>query len=76
MRTLSISITENEYLEFGIKENKLNFSDFVDIVSKRINQQNLLKSTELAEKYGLSSLSLDEIRNEVKAVRANAKSHN
>jgi len=37
-------------------------------------QQNLNRSVTLAEKYGLSSMTMEEITNEVKAVRRNAKS--
>lgn len=76
MKTLSISISDLEYNKFGIKDSKLNFSDFVDIVSKELTRQNLSKSIELAEKYGLSKMTMDEITNEVKAVRKDAKSRN
>ncbi len=76
MRTLSVLISEVEFNKFGLKDNKLNFTDFVDIVSKEITRQNLNKCTELAEKYGLSKMSMDEITNEVKAARKDAKSRN
>lgn len=76
MKTLSISISDLEYNKFGIKDSKLNFSDFVDIVSKELTRQNLSKSLELAEKYGLSKMTMDEITNEVKAVRKDAKNRN
>jgi predicted CopG family antitoxin len=73
MRTLSISISDIEYRKFSIKNDRLNFSDFIDIVSKELIRQNLDKSVELAEKYGLSAMTMDEITNEIKAVRQNAK---
>lgn len=38
--------------------------------------QNLNKCLELADKYGLSKMTMDEITNEVKAVRNNAKNNN
>jgi hypothetical protein len=76
MRTLSVAISEIEYNKFGIKESKLNFTDFVDIVSKELTRQNLSKCIELAEKYGLSKMSIDEITNEVKAERRDAKNRN
>jgi len=75
MRTLSISISDLEFNKFGIKTDKLSFSDFVDIVSKELTRQNLGKSIELAEKYGLSKLSMEDITKEVKAVRRNAKNN-
>ena len=76
MRTLNVSISDFEFNKFGIRENNLNFSDFVEIVSKELTKQNLNKSIELANKYGLSSMTMDEISHEVKAVRKNAKSNN
>jgi hypothetical protein len=76
MRTLSVAISEIEYKKFGIKESKLNFTDFVDIVSKELTRQNLSKCIELAEKYGLSKMTMDEITNEVKAERRDAKNRN
>ncbi len=73
MRTLNVSISESEFNKFGLKDSKLNFTDFVAIVSKELARQNLTKCVELAEKYGLSKMTMDEITNEVKAVRKNAK---
>lgn len=75
MRTLNVSISDIEYNKFGLKTESLNFTDFIELVSKELIQQNLSKSLELANKYGLSEMSMDEISNEVKAVRANAKNH-
>ncbi|GAB3967810.1 hypothetical protein GCM10028806_10660 [Spirosoma terrae] len=72
MRTLNIEISELEYEKFGIKNDQLSFSDFVEIVSREISRQNLQKSIELAERYGLSGMSMDEISAEVNAVRNNA----
>jgi hypothetical protein len=76
MRTLNISISDLEYSKFGIKNENLNFTDFIDLVSKELTRQNLNKCIELAEKYGLSNMDIDEITNEVKAVRHNAKNRN
>ena len=38
-------------------------------------RQKLLKSVELAEKYGLSKMTMEEIDAEIKEVRENAKSN-
>ncbi len=76
MKTLSVTISDLEYNKFGIKDSKLNFTDFVDIVSKELTRQNLSKCIELAEKHGLSKMTMDEITNEVKAVRKDAKNRN
>lgn len=75
MRILNISISDIEYDRFGLKNEKLSFSELLEIVNKELQKLNLKKSVELAEKYNLSKLSMDEITEEVKAVR-NAKNRN
>jgi hypothetical protein len=74
MRTLNIAISEVEYGKFGIPCEQLSFTDFIDIVTKELMRQNLDRCVALAKKYGLSSMTMEEITNEVKAVRQNAKS--
>ena len=76
MKTLTISISDIEYSKFGLKSDKLAFSDFIDLVSKELTRQNLDKCLELADKYGLSKLTMDEITEEVRTVRRNAKNRN
>ena len=71
MRTLSIEISELEFQKFGLSADKLAFSDFIDILSREISRQNLAKTVELAERYGLSGMSMEESSREVKAVRDN-----
>lgn len=75
MRTLNISISEFEYNKFGLKEDNFSFSELLDIVSRELMRQKLLKSVELAEKYGLSKMKMEEIDAEIKEVRENAKSN-
>jgi hypothetical protein len=75
MRTLNVSISDIEYAKFGLRKDKLSFSDLVDLVSKELSQQTLKKCVALAEKYGLSDLTMKDISKEVKAVRRNAKNH-
>ncbi len=72
MRTLNISISDLEYNKFGIKEDQLSFTEFLDIVSNELARQTLDECVELAERYGLSKMTMDEISEEVKAAR-NAK---
>ncbi len=75
MKTLNVSISELEFNKFGLKNSNLSFSDLLDIISREISRQNLMKTVELAEKLGLSKMSMDEITDEVKAVRKNAKNN-
>jgi hypothetical protein len=76
MRTLNISISDLELDKFGIKKDKITFSEFLDLVSKELTKQTLNKCIELSEKFGLSKMTMDEITKEVKAVRKNAKARN
>lgn len=73
MKTLSVSITDKEYSKYGLKNDKLSFSELLKIVNREMQKLNLRKSIELAEKYGLSKLTTDEINNEITSVRKNAK---
>ena len=76
MRTLNVSISDIEYNKFGLKDEKLTFTDFIDLLSKELTRQNLNKCIELAEKYGMSKMTMDEITNEVRSARKNAKNRN
>jgi hypothetical protein len=73
MQTLAIAISDIECNKFGIKSHSFNFTDFIDLVSKELMRQNLNSCITLAEKYGLSTMTMDEINEEVKAVRVRAK---
>lgn len=76
MKTLSVSISEIEYNKFGLKQEQLSFTDFIELVNKELMRQNLNKCVELANKYGLSEMTMEDISNEVKVVRKNAKNRN
>jgi hypothetical protein len=75
MKTLNISISDIEYKKFGLQNDRLTFTDFVDLISNELSRQNLNRCIELAEKYGLSKLTMDDISKELKAVRKNAKNN-
>ena len=75
MRTINISISDLEFNKFGLKKEQLSFSELVDIVSNELSKQTLKDCVEMTEKNGLSKMSMDEISDEVKAVR-NAKNRN
>jgi hypothetical protein len=75
MKTLNIAISDIEYGLFGLPGERLNFTDFIDIVGRQLMRQNLNRSVALAEKYGLSSMTMEEITNEVNAVRQYAKTY-
>jgi predicted CopG family antitoxin len=75
MRTISIDLSDLEYQKLGLKADRLSFSDLVDMISRELSRQNLAKTVELAERYGLSNMTMDEISQEVKAVRNKNAAH-
>ena len=73
MITLNVSISDNEYKQYGLKNNQLTFADILDIANREMARQTLTECVQLAEKYGLSEMTMDEITEEVKAARRDAK---
>lgn len=72
MKTLNVAISDLEYAKFGITNNIIAFSDFVDMISKELMRKNMEASVQAAEVCGLSSMSMEDITKEVQAVRQNA----
>ena len=72
MRTINISISDMEYNHLGIKNENITFSEFTELVKREVMRNNLNNCLTLAEKYGLSSMTINEINEEIKSVR-NAK---
>jgi predicted CopG family antitoxin len=75
MRTLNISISDLEFSKFGLKKENISFSELLELVSNELTKKALQESVELAERYHLSDLTMDDISKEVKEVRKNAKGH-
>lgn len=75
MRTINISVSEDEYKKFGLRSDKLSFAEFVELVGKELAKQRLKESIKMAAQYGLSGMSMDEITKEVKAVRKDAENY-
>lgn len=72
MRTLHISISDMEFNQLGIKNENTTFHEFTELVKREVMRNNLNNCVALAEKYGLSSMTINEIKEEIKSVR-NAK---
>ena len=72
MRTLNVSISDMEFNNLGIKNENMTFTEFTEIVRREVMRNNLNNCVALAEKYGLSSMTMNEINEEIKLVR-NAK---
>lgn len=69
MKTVNIQISDFEFKQLGLSKSTLSFSELIEIIGRRITKQTLEKSFQLADKYGLSKMSLEEIDDEIKAYR-------
>ena len=58
---------------FGLKQKKLNFTCLTRKSGKELTRQHLSKCVELADRYGISKMTMEEITHEVKAVRKKHK---
>jgi hypothetical protein len=61
-----------EFNNLGIKNENITFTEFIELVRREVMRNNLNNCLALAEKYGLSSMTMNEINEEIKLVR-NAK---
>lgn len=69
MKSVNIQISDFEFNQLGLKKSTLSFSELIDIIEKKITKQTLERSIKLANKYGFSKMSMEEIDNEIKAFR-------
>ncbi len=69
MKTVNIQISDFEFNQLGLDKKTLSFSELIDIIGKKITKQTLERSIQLANKYGLSKMTMKEIDDEVKAYR-------
>ena len=73
-KSVNIQISDFELNQLGLNKRTLSFSELIEIIEKKITKQTLEKSIQLANKYGLSKMTMEEIDDEIKAYR-NAKNN-
>jgi hypothetical protein len=69
MKTINVQLSDSEPDELGLKRNTLPFSELIEIIERKIMKQTMEKSIQLAEKYGLFKMTMEEIVDEIKAHR-------
>jgi hypothetical protein len=62
-------MSDVEYNTFGLSKDVFYFSEIANLIERQVARQALRRSVELAEKYGLAAMTMDEINAEVNAVR-------
>lgn len=74
MKTLQIKISNTDIQKYNLSSREIKFTDLVDLISKEYAREALLECNEIAEREGLSKMTMDEIKAEIEAVR-DAKTH-
>ena len=69
MKTISVQMTDVEYNALGLSKSVFFFSEIVNLIEQQVARQALRRSVELAEKNGLSSMTMSEINTEINATR-------
>lgn len=69
MITLKISLSEEEYNKPGLRSDQISFSGFKKILAQALAKERLDRSVSIAERHGLSGMTMDDIHKEVKATR-------
>ncbi|MBN8856133.1 MAG: hypothetical protein J0H07_30010 [Sphingobacteriales bacterium] len=73
MKLLNVPIDEFEYAKLGLTSDTISFRDLKEKLNIDYAKEALIQCNDIAERTGLSQLSLDDINAEINAVR-NAKS--
>ena len=74
MKSVNIQISDFEFNQLGLNKRTLSLSELIEIIGEKITKQTLEKSIKLANKYGLSKMTMEEIDEEIK-VHRNAKNN-
>ncbi len=73
MRTLTVTIDDTDYNRLGIKKDVIPFSELKDKINAYFAEAALKKCHRVAEKTGLSMMTMEEINAEIQAAGDNAK---
>jgi len=71
MKTVTVLIEEKDFFDYSFNNDTILFDELKKIMTKKIIKQAILKCQQIAQKTGLSNLTMDEINSEIKAVRNN-----
>jgi hypothetical protein len=70
MKTISLKIKSEDASRYGLEEvSSLKFDELVSKITADFTKVALMKAQSIAEKTSLSTMTLDEIDKEIKAVR-------
>jgi tRNA A37 methylthiotransferase MiaB len=69
MGILQVSVTAQDLKKFGLDKSQISFEELLDKISTELARQALDACQDIAERVGLSKMTLDEINAEIKTVR-------
>lgn len=75
MKLLNVPIDEFEYAKLGLTSDTISFRDLKEKLNIDYAKEALIQCNDIAERTGLSQLSLDDINAEINAVRNAKNSH-
>jgi hypothetical protein len=69
MKQVNIQISEMDYIKYGLSNTSIDFKDLLNKIRIELAKEALKKCQELAGNAGLSSMSMEDINQEIKIVR-------
>jgi hypothetical protein len=75
MKTLTVNLSEKEFLKYGFRSENLDFDELVRKIKIDLAKEAMKNTVSIAEKEGLSAITLEEINQEIKAVRSAKDNH-
>ena len=70
MKSIKVQISDVELNQLGLNKEIVSFYELENLIEKKIIKQTQEKSIQLANEYGLSDMTMEEINEEVKAYRS------
>ncbi len=75
MKTVQLKVSDTDFQKYNLGSSvEIKFTDLVELISREYARKALLECNEIARQVGLSTMTMDEINAEIKAVR-DAKAH-
>lgn len=74
MKTIKIKMSDSDYQKYNLTGSELSFSALMELIEIEQARNALNEANTLAENYGLSKMSLEEINSEITAIR-DGKTH-
>jgi len=69
MKTISVQISDVEYDTYGLSKDRFYFTEIAGLIERQMAKQAMRRCVSIAEQNGLATMSMDEIKAEIKAVR-------